>query len=365
MIRHVARGAFALVIATTVLYSDSLGQPGGTVRVYYRDSKTGADRSAEGNELKATPAGYQIISAGKVVATVSPADIVRVDPGEMPGVDRKDTLAQITLERDKKWEQARVNYVDINKKARVNKATPKVLQTLEFKIAYTSGKVADETADDAWEAKAKAAQTLLNDYLISYETGWEIWPAASMRGRLLVELGNPGEAASMWAKVAKNESVPADLQRDAALEEIDCLVRAKQFPEARDRIAKFPKTDAVGGVKERLAIYDAAIKVADSPPPAAGTPVAPWVKPIQDLVDTAKDPESRAVGFNMIGEVCMMADRPRDAMWSYLWVEVVYNADRDEVAKAMLRLAKSYEMQQDEERAKAYKDKLRRYRENL
>jgi hypothetical protein len=52
-------------------------------------------------------------------------------------------------------------------------------------------------------------------------------------------------------------------------------------------------------------------------------------------------------------------------MWAYLWVEVVYSQDRDEVAKALLRLVKSFEVQQDEDRAKSYKDKLRRFRATL
>lgn len=365
MIRHAARGALALVLMAAVLHSAGLGQPATQIKVFYRDAKTGSEKTIDGDDLKATPGGYQVISAGKVTATISPDDIVRIDPGEMPPLERKDILSQITLEKDRKWEPARVIYLDLQKKAKEGKANPKVLQFLEYKVAFTTAKVADDTADDAWEEKAKAAQQMLNDYLISYATGWEVWQLSRMRCRMLVELGNPGEAAATWAKTAKNASVPADLQREAALEEIDCLFRAKQFPEVQDRIAKFPKAEATGPVKDRLALYQAAVKVAEGPKAPDGAALTAWLKPIQDLVDAAKDPAVRAVGYNVMGEVCMFADRPREAMWSYLWVEVVYNQDRDEVAKAMFRLVKSFESQQDEDRAKSYKDKLRRFRGTL
>ena len=52
-------------------------------------------------------------------------------------------------------------------------------------------------------------------------------------------------------------------------------------------------------------------------------------------------------------------------MWALLWVEVVYNQDRDEVLKALTRLVTVFEAQGDEERAKAYREKLRRYRSAL
>lgn len=363
MIRHAARGALALILLTALMHTAGLGQPANQIKIFYRDAKTGAEKTIDGDDLKAAPGGYQVILAGKVAATLSPADIVRVDPGELPPVERKDILAQLNLERTGKWEPARVNYIEMQKKAKAAGAPAKVMQFIEYKIAYTTVKVADET-DDGWDEKAKAAQTMLNDYLISYPSGWEAWQATGMRCRMLLELGNPGEAAATWAKAAKNPAVPADLQREAALEEIDSLVRAKQFPDALDRIDKFPKADATGPVKDRLAIYQTAVKVAQGPKPGDG-PLTAWVKPLQDLVDAAKDPVTRAVGYNMVGEVCMLADRPRDAMWAYLWVEVVYNQDRDEVAKAMYRLVKAFEAQQDEDRAKSYKEKLRRFRATL
>jgi hypothetical protein len=365
MMRQAARGALALVLVMTVLESAGLSQPTGLgIKVYYRDRKdsTGPEKIIDGDSLKVTPAGLQVINKDKVTATISPADVLRVDPGELAGTERKDLAAQITLERERKWEPARVNYLDMQKKAKDAKAPAKTLQYLEFKIAYTTARAADDADEVSWPEKAEAAQKLLGEYLITNPTGWEVWPIARAQAWLLLQLDRPANAAGTWAKLVKNPDVPADLQREAALEEIDCLVRVKQVPEATARIAEQLKSATAGPIKDRLTIYQTALKLMGGAPQED---LVRWVKPIQDVIDQTKDPGVRAVGYNMIGEVYMSANKPRDAMWEYLRVEVIYNQDRDEVAKAMLRLVKAFEAQQDDDRAHSYREKLRRYRATL
>src|SRR4051812_10685296 len=106
MIRQAARGAFVLVLIAAALDSAGFGQPPANPdRVYYRDKKDGAIRSAEG-ELKPGPAGFQV-GAGKNVIAISPADIVRVVPGDLPALDRTSVMAQVALEEKKEWGKAR------------------------------------------------------------------------------------------------------------------------------------------------------------------------------------------------------------------------------------------------------------------
>lgn len=370
MIRQAARGALALFLVAAAL--DTAGaarQSQNLIQVVYRD-RTGKDTSektATGDELKLTPTGLQVLNKGSVVATVSPADIVRVDPGDVEKVERNAVLDQLKLERERKWEPARVNYEDMRKKAKTAGAPAKTIQFLEFRLAYATGKAADDIEDDSFAGKADAAQKMLGDYLITYPGGWEVWPATRMRAWLLVQLDKPADAAEAWSKLAKAKDLPAALQQEAALNEIDCLIRGKRYNEANDRIAAWPKTDTGGPARERVTIYERTAKAAGSLIPGKGpdVPVAQFVKPVQDAVDAAKDPVAKAVGYNMLGELCMAAEKPREAMWSYLWVEVVYNQDRDEVAKAMVRLVKAFEAQQDEERTKTYRQKLRQYRSTM
>ena len=60
--------------------------------------------------------------------------------------------------------------------------------------------------------------------------------------------------------------------------------------------------------------------------------------------------------------VVVVVSTPREAMWAYLWVEVVYNQDKEEVAKALARLAEVFKQLGDEDRERAYHDRMRRNR---
>ncbi|HEV3440003.1 MAG TPA: hypothetical protein VG122_21730, partial [Gemmata sp.] len=104
MIRQAVRGM--VILASIVLLLDiAIGQPSGSpdkVVIRDKDKKDGSTKTYEGT-LKVGPGGLQLMSPeGKVLAVVSPADIVRVIPGDLVGVDRGDMLAQLALEDNKK-----------------------------------------------------------------------------------------------------------------------------------------------------------------------------------------------------------------------------------------------------------------------
>jgi hypothetical protein len=82
-------------------------------------------------------------------------------------------------------------------------------------------------------------------------------------------------------------------------------------------------------------------------------------------MDKTKDPTVHATGFALRGELYLAAGKPRDAMWEFLWVETVMNQDRDEVFKALVRLADIFEAEPNEEKGRFYRDKIKRFRAAL
>ena len=368
MMRQAGRGALALVLIAAVLDSTGRTQPPANPdKVYYRDrkDKDGATKSVEG-ELKFSPTGFQVIANNKVVTTLSPADIVRVVPGDLAGPERKDVDGVLALEQKREWEKARTGFDDLLKK---NATAPeKTRKYLEFKLAAATARAADDTSDDSgtpwtdpknpWHAKTKEAAKGVEQYLLANKTGWEVWPMARTATRLQMELGDHATAARTWAAVAASPELPADLKTEAALQEIEALIRSKQYPVAGARSEAISKAVTVGPAKDRLTIYQIAAK-AGQDNPAGGAPL------IEAEIAKTKDPGVRATGYLMKGELFMAADKPREAMWEFLWVEVVYNQDRDEAAKAMIRTSESFRLQNDEDRAKAYRERLRRFRATL
>ena len=164
------------------------------------------------------------------------------------------------------------------------------------------------------------------------------------------------EAARTWGKVAKTADLAADLKQEAVIQEIDTKIRARQLADAKGLLDEAMKTAPAGAVKDRLNILQLAQKFGDNPNPAEG------VAAIEAEIAKTKDPLVRATGYGILGELYLAAEKPRDAMWQFLWVEVVYNQDRDEVIKTLARLSDTFRIQGDEDRARQYREKARRLR---
>ncbi len=358
MIRSVVRGG---VIAglLAVLIPSAVGQaPVDKVVVRDTAKKDGSTKSYDG-ALVLDKSGLSVTdSSGKLLVVVSFNDFVKFTPGELPGVDRTSILSRIAEEerRTKKdYEAARIGYKAMLEKAAT--APEKSKRYLAYKLAMMTTRVADEAADDEnWAALAAEAIKDWDQFLTDYATGWEVWSAAHTNARLLAEVGKYAEAARMWSRLAKNNDLPAELRREAAIQEIDAQIRSKSYALASTASEALLATTAPGTIKDRLAVYAAAAKAAISGDPLSG------LKEIEAKIAATKEPIVRATGYSLIGELYLAANKPRDAMWNFLWVETVYNTDKDEVFKALNRLSELYQLQNEEDRAKAYREKIRRIR---
>jgi hypothetical protein len=371
MLRSSIGAGLVLAAAFAVLQSVGFAQPGASSdRVYWRDKKDGQLKESDG-ELKAAPGGYQIVGSDKkIVAVVSAVDLIRVIPSDIQGYDLKSIREPATLESKREWEKAKVIHLEMQKK--LTGASEKVRKYLEFRIAMTSAKAADDTPDEAAsQAKAGESIKLLDGFLAANKSGWEVWAAGSTSARMHVsevtaekaaegeranERRHFDEAARAWSKIAKAADLAPDLKLEAALQEIDCKIRARLYSDAKALIDEAAKTAPEGAPKTRLAIFNAVVKFNDNPNPEEG------VKEIEKLISATKDPLVRATGFGMMGELYLAKDKPREAMWQFLWVEVVYLQDKDEVIKTLARLSDSFRLQGDDDKAKLYREKLRRYR---
>lgn len=362
-----AYGAIAAAFAVMLVIATGAGQQPAAVldRVTVRSTakKDGSTVIHEG-KLKLSPVGLQVFSGEKLdkATTISFADIVKFEPGDLPGVNREDMLSQLKLEGNrarKDCETARGVYVNMLKKAAGAPESTK--RHLEYRIALMSTKIADLSGDDEkWAELAEVAVKEWTSFLTGYRSGWEIWPAARTQARLFVEQGKFDEAAKLWGRMAKNPELPPDLKLEASIEEIDAQFRAKAFSTAASLAAELGQSTAPGVAKDKLAIYERAAKAAEGG--LKQDSVQPVVDDIKKRIGGSKDASVRAVGFSVSGELDLLANRPRDAMWEFLSVETLYNSDKDEVLKAMCRLVQSFQAQMDEDRRKQYRDKIRHFR---
>jgi hypothetical protein len=344
-------------LASAVWLASSLAQPGGVVDTVRYRTKEGGEKSSLG-ELKETAAGLVLTANGKTVATIPPQDVIAVYYGRLDGVDDKDRLEMPTWD-SKGGPDAKKNYEAVLKKIGGGTANERTKRFLEFKVAMWTARNADAKSGDEFKTEAAAAVDKLTTVARSYKS-WEVWPAARTAARLQAELGEFDKAAATLTTLAKLDGLPADLKGEARLAEVDVLLRSGNASNAATAVGNLTKDMAglTAGQKDRVAIYQAAVKGAqDRADPAK---VAAAAKAIRELADKSTDPAAKASAHNVMGELFFISKMPRDAMWEYLWVEAVYNHDRDEVVKALTRLAELFDAQGEKERAAVYREKLQK-----
>lgn len=319
--------------------------------------KDGTAKTFDGT-FSASAAGFQVIATDKkVVATVNPDDVLKVAIGDLPGADRPLILSNATKEEKRDWEGARKGYDDLLKKS--NTAPERTKRHLEFKRNVMTQRVADELDyEKDWAGKADECAKDWGAFFTEYKSGWELWPATRSQARIFIERGKFDEAARAWNRLAKSAEMPPEAKTEAAIQEIDLNVRTKTYGPAAQAAGEQLKT-ATGAKKDRLVIYEIAAKAGGDGKHLEG------VEKIRAEMNKTKDPNVHATGFSMMAELYLAGGKPRDAMWSFLWVETVLNQDREEVFKAISRLANLFADQMDDDQLKKYREKLKRYRSSF
>ncbi|MBP3959829.1 hypothetical protein J8F10_31665 [Gemmata sp. G18] len=359
MKRHVTRGLAALGLVTLVATVSAQTVPD-TIEV--RNRKDGTTKSYSG-QLKAGPAGFQVFSGEKLdkaTDAFAPDDIVKVAIGDLPGVERNAFNAAKAKEDKrtaKDYAEANEGYKALIKPGIADRSK----RYLEFRMANISQKLADEL--EPGEPWNKASDTAISNWKEFYDTyktafGWELWPAVRSMTRLQIERRKYDDAAAAWEKLRGVADLPPDAKLEAALQGLDFRIRSKGYSAAVTAADELLKT-AAGAKKDRLVLYQLAAKEGGNGKHQEG------IDKIKAEMDKSKDPAVHATGFSMMGELYLAAGKPRDAMWMFLFVETVVNQDKDEVFKAISRLAEIFEAQMDEDQTKKYREKIKRFRGTL
>jgi hypothetical protein len=322
-------------------------------RVVARDAKTGKLTTVEGT-LAESPAGVVVSVGGKEKARFTPTEIVRVDLGDLPGLTPDDKSLLFGLDNEKDPEKAARGYA-----ALVGKAGeyPRVRRAMAFREVTALARAADAADEATFQSAAPAAADRLANFAGESAKSWETVPAALVAARLYEDVSQFDRAAAVLAALAATPGLPAEQRIDARLRAADASLRSANPAAGRAAVAALladPDVPATGGLRERLSVLDLRAK---APPP--GTRPDDHLVKLRASIDAATTTAARAAGYLATGDLLLAHGRPRDALWEYLNVEVVYDQDRDDVRKAQRRLVVVFDQLGDADRAKVYREKLR------
>ena len=228
--------------------------------------------------------------------------------------------------------------------------TNKLQRQLHYKIATLVAAQA-ETKED----KLAAAEEL-DKFRKANPNSWQLVSVVRQLAALWIENGKSEEAAKAFDELAKVSNLSKEVKQEVELSVIDVLMQAEKFQEAESKISAalgtLPPTDPQA---QRLKIYQIGCQVKQAD-------LEKVLPQLNDIIDKTPDPTLKALAYNTRGDCQFAKGQKKDAMWSYLWVDVVYNQDKSEHLKAMERLVKVFKDFNDEDHARKYEDKLARSR---
>src|SRR5262249_8672800 len=67
------------------------------------------------------------------------------------------------------------------------------------------------------------------------------------------------------------------------------------------------------------------------------------VRTLEELIGKTSDSDLKALAYNTLGDCYRYNNKLKDALWPYLWVDVVYHQDKREHVKAIEQLAKLFD----------------------
>jgi len=219
---------------------------------------------------------------------------------------------------------------------------------IEYRVAMLSAQLADTV-----ENGNTIATDLLAKYIKDNPTGWQFSSAGKTLARMQLAADKFDDALVTLEAMEKAPNMPKEIKQEVELMTIDLLIRSDKVDQAAARITNaMASLQANDPQRQRLSIYQIGADKAMKGPEK--------IVKLEGLINGTNDEVLRALGYNTLGDTYQAEKRQRDAMWAYLWVDVVYNKEKSEHMKAMDRLAKLFDAMNDPDRAKQYKDKLAR-----
>ena len=351
-------GLVALAVVPPALAQPPAGAEKATVTFRTPDGKV----ATEVADVKES-AGRLELTFGKGKAVVNAPDLLKVEPILLAGANAGEVATARALEDGKDAGKAAASYADQAKKSAG--APDRTKRYFAYKDALMSTRLADAKTGADFDAEAKKAIEKWAAVSPLSRKSYEVWPAAKTTARLQAELNDYAKAAATLGSLAATPDLPKELRYEALLLQAAMNLRGKQnaaVDAAVDQLEKDKEFPATGGPRDRLNVLKVAAKVSlPASPPATPTSGEDAAK-LQAAIDAAKDPVAKGVGYSALGELHVANGQPREAMWAYLWVDVVYNQEHDDQVLAVARLAQLFDVMGDKDRADQFREKLTRIR---
>jgi hypothetical protein len=350
-----------LLIALTLLGSLALlsGSAHAQDKVRYFDRKTQKNVEKSGTVTEESPAGITFKAAGEPKPIQVPAgDISEVEYAVQDGEKfgrlewnspnnflRKAREATKPVDRRNQLDKALSDFRTLVPLVAGDK---KLARHVQFGIAEVLAMQAE--ADPKVQ---DAAIEQVKKFRADYGNGWQLVKATKMLVRLLEQKGDEAGVQATYAELADNEAAPKEVRQEFGLLAVRNLLRKNKYAEAATKAKAIQEAMAPNDPQAlKLTVYLAACDIAAKKYDGAE-------KQLSTVLESGADSDVKALARNTLGDYFLARGDKEKAFWEYLWVDVHYNQDREELSRALYNLSKLFvAVRQDKVRAKECLERL-------
>jgi hypothetical protein len=334
---------FALILAGFVFAAGSIVGAKEKDTVYFRQPGKKQDEPIAGTIQEESPAGIKIKPDKGAVKEIPVQQIRAVEYGAgLDAVGKLDyrsgdtKLERALLETPEKkksdLEMALSAFRTLDSNDQLSRISP-VHRYLQYRIAQTMALLAREDA-----RRRDAAVSALSDYKTAFSDGWEIVPALQLLASLQEDKGETEAASKTYSELSDLPGISATMKFESQLKGARLLMRILKFREAEAKLklveAAMPANDPQRAIVDVYLIQSliAQKRTLDG--------IAPK---LQKIIRTGKDGNLRGLAHNALGDYYRAKGDDAQAFWEYCKVDMLYNQDKEEHAKALYYLSQLYD----------------------
>jgi len=270
-----------------------------------------------------------------------------------------EAASAAAAERNRNYEKALALYREAWTKAPKDRRY--LVCHLQFKIAKLQAQLAEAKGGPL----RRQAIDDLRRFLKEYPESRQMLEALDLLSRLLLsENESPREVIAAYAKLKERYgSTHKEIATRADVLEVRLLLAEAHQAHANDPATASEKFAATAQKLEALvksagAAAPLELRAARAVARAGAGQGEASLKELDELLAATQDPHGRAILHEARADCYRLLQRPRDAMWDYLWVDVVYNEDAELQARALYYLAQLFDQLGEPARAKECRERL-------
>jgi tetratricopeptide (TPR) repeat protein len=325
-------------------------------KITFRNKKGGAKEELKGVIQSESLQGIKIkpFTSGAVEQLIPGSDIIEVEYNPPQNLTAAEMRIPFGREADifkQTKPEDRAKKIDDTLDA-YRKLIPK-LETAESAQAYMTYRMAHLLVKlaETEPARLDEARNTLVAFKDKYTKNWEYPRVMQILARIQESQGKYDDARRTFEEMASRPELPDELRGQANFALVRMLLRAGQFEPAESRLQDLEKIVKEPADTARLQVYKVELQVKKGQPGDAE-------KQLKTILGGPVD-DAKAHAANVLGDFYQAAKRHEDALWQYLWVDVLYNKDPDEHARALFHLSKLFkDVRNDDTLAKKAREKL-------